>query len=275
MSIILNRRSDNVPVVFETKDLIQSKINSQNNTITINGVQYNFSSLREIQDGTGNTIPNRVIGFAINMPIEPQIGDRYIVGPQHDPCPWDNIQNYIVEYIGSGIWEETAPIDGMSVRIIASDYLEYVYRVDPEDEFQQLKWIPETSQNSNYVADGCIAPRSMMLAFQEVLADGDMIYKSGYTFKVLSAQNVLEGSKLIIGQNGLPQYCNTQPQYKNGTTPYTLAEFQALTTCKIGERYIVDTDGLGEIKCVEVVTKNPETHVVVYSIFHDLYDHSR
>lgn len=211
MSIILNRRADNVPVVFETKDLIQSKINSQNNTITINGVQYNFSSLREIQDGTGNTIPNRVIGVAINMPIEPQIGDRYIVGPQHDPCPWDNIQNYIVEYIGEGLWKETAPIEGMSVRVIRADYLECVYRVDPEDEFQQLKWMPETSEYSNYVKDGCITPRSMMLAFEEVLADGDMIYKSGYTFKVISAAAATDGATLkmvVVGDVKTPTWVN-------------------------------------------------------------------
>lgn len=212
MSIILNRRADNVPVVFETKDLVQSKINSQNNTITINGVQYNFSSLREIQDGTGNTIPNRVIGFTTAVPLDPIIGDRYIVGPQHDPASaWETKQNYIMEYIGEGLWEETAPIDGMSVRIIASDYLEYVFRVNPEDEFQQLKWIPETSQNSNYVADGCIAPRSMMLAFEEVLNDGDMIYKSGYTFKVISAAAATDGATLkmvVVGDVKTPTWVN-------------------------------------------------------------------
>ena len=213
MSIILNRRADNVPVVFETKDLIQSKINSQNNTITINGVQYNFSSLREIQDGTGNTNPNRVIGVTINMPIDPQIGDRYIVGPQHDTGHWDDIQNYIIEYIGGGIWEETAPIEGMSVRVIEADYLEYVYRVDPEDEFQQLKWIPEASEKSNYVADGCIVPRSLMLAFEEVLNDGDMIYKSGYTFKVISGAAATDGATLkmvVVGGVKTPTWVNAE-----------------------------------------------------------------
>jgi hypothetical protein len=281
MSIILNRRSDNVPVVFETKDLVQSKINTQNNTITLNGVQYNFSSLREIQNGSNTTVINTVIGFTTAVPPEPVIGDRYIVSTQGDPeSPWAEKQNYIVEYLGANLWKETVPEEGMSVRVIQElnenedlSFLEYVYHANVNPN---LCWIHENVMESYGVRDRTIQAASFAFATpEEVLAEGDMIYRGENTLKVLSAQNVLEGSKLIIGQNGLPQYCNTQPQYITGTTPYTLAEFQALTTCKIGERYIVDTDGLGAIKCVEVVTKNPETHVVVYSIFHDLYDHSR